>query len=629
MTAPLQVLLVKANQHLGEELGAIASRRGWDFSFALSGAAGIENLRQNPADIIVIDTILPDMNGFSVLASVCEHRPDAAVIMVSASETIADTLDHLDRTVTDYLIKPVTASELAVAINKTALKHNLDRLCMVETPLSAAPDAEQVLEHLNTIIIGIDGSGLITSFNKCAETTSGYSREKMLGQPFEKLLPPPEGGKTEHRDLLRLGGSQNLPEFTLPIRCADGTDISILWRPTPFLSRDGNPLLQVMIGWDGRSHHSLAGEIARQSRYIADIIDNAPEAIFTTDTNDIIETWNKGAETVFGFSRAEAIGKPASILYPPRLIKLGEHRFFRKKIIEEGTVKEFESSRVTRQGRTILVEMTLSALKNESGEFAGILTILRDITEKKNVENALLRSQKLSTVGQMAAHLAHQVRNPLNSVILNLDLIRDELNEYDAEGRMNIEEAARLLDAIQREITGLTEVTNEYLEFTKTYEDKDESVSINRVIAEIMHFYEMEISARAIRATTHLEDNIPLVLCNRHRIKQALLNVIKNSIDAMPKGGRLEIITRSSKDHVLVAVRDTGGGIDPESEGEICHPFFTTKPDGTGLGLAFTLQVVQHHHGKFHFDNRPGDGVMFFFELPFTQVPMEEKETRK
>jgi PAS domain S-box-containing protein len=626
MSAPLQVLLVKANQHLGEELDAIASRRGWDFSFALSGAAGIENLRQNPADIIVIDTILPDMNGFSVLASVCEHRPEAAVIMVSASETIADTLDHLDRTVTDYLIKPVTASELAAAINKTALKHNLNLQYMVETPLAATPDAKQVLEHLNAIIIGIDGSGQIADFNKCAETTSGYSREEILGQPFEKLLPPPESEKTENRDLRRLGGPRNPPEFTLPIRCADGTDISILWRPTPFLSREGNLLLQVMIGWDGRSHHSLAGEIARQSRYIADIIDNAPEAIFTTDTNDIIETWNRGAETVFGFSRAEAIGKPASILYPPSLIELGEHGFFRKKVIEEGIVKGFESSRINRQGRTILVEMTLSALKNESGEFAGILTMLRDITEKKNVENVLLRTQKLATVGQMAAHLAHEVRNPLNSVILNMDLIRDELNEYEAAGRLNVKEAVRLLDAIQREITGLTEVTNEYLQFTKTYDDRDESASINSVISEIMHFYEREISARAIKATTRLENNIPLVLCNRHRIKQALLNVIKNSIDAMARGGRLEITTHSSKDHVLVAVRDTGGGIDPKSESEICHPFFTTKPDGTGLGLAFTLQVVQHHHGKFHFDNRPGEGVTFFFEFPFTRVPLEEKK---
>jgi len=624
MTEPLSVLLVKANQHLGEELNSIAAKRGWDFSFALSGAQGIESLRENPAEIVVIDTILPDMNGFSVLASVREHLPEAAVIMVSASETIADTLDHLDRAVTDYLIKPVTATELAAAINKIALKQDLDCGCLVETAHSETPNPEIILEHLNAIVIALNHYGQIISFHKCAEATTGYSRDEMLGKSFKDLISFSAGRSEVNYDIARICEGGNLPEFVLPIMCRDGTDMSILWRPTPFRNREGDLMLQVMIGWDGRSHHSLAGEIARQSRYIADIIDNAPEAIFTLDTNDIIETWNRGAETILGFSRAEAIGKPVSILFPPRLIELGEQDFLRDKVKTEGILKGFESDRITKRGQPIAVEMTLSALRSESGEFAGILTMLRDITEKKNVESALLRTEKLATVGQMAAHLAHEVRNPLNSVILNLDLIHDEMNEYEAAGKFNSAEAVRLLDAIQREITGLTEVTNEYLEFTRTYEDKDESVSINRVISEIMHFFEKEISARSIKAATQLEDNLPLVLCNRHKVKQALLNVIKNSIDAMSRGGQLEIISRSSSDHVLVAVRDTGGGIDPESESEICHPFFTTKPDGTGLGLAYTMQVVAHHHGKFHFDNRPGDGVTFFFELPFTQVPMEE-----
>ncbi|MHC4661769.1 MAG: PAS domain S-box protein [Planctomycetota bacterium] len=626
MTEPFRVLLIKANQHLCEELVSLSGERGWDFSYTLSGADGIDRIGKTEFDIIVVDAVLPDISGFSVLSEVRRLRPDAAVIIISGSETIADTLEHLDRQVVDYLIKPVTAAELAAVISKAASTCGYVAACDAGPSAVATitPDSAHILKHLNAMLVALDRSGRIMNLNRCAETVSGYKQPELAGKPFEILLASANGNGDSSPPPWGMKKTSGPSEFTRVLKCKDGSLRRMIWRSTPFLDEEGAAILRVLVGWEESARGSLESEVARQGRYLAEIIDNAPEAVFTVDSNGVIESWNRGAQEIFGFSRSEAIGRPVTMLVPESLQKLGEPEFLLNKIRAEDCLRNFETERVTKQGQAINVDMTLSALRNNLGEFAGNLTILRDVTERKFMERTLLRTEKLATVGQMAAHLAHEVRNPLNSVILNLDLIRDEFNDYEAEGKMNVREATSLIDAIQKEIIGLTEVTNEYLEFTRTYEDKDESVSINRQINEIIHFYEKEISGRAIEVTASLEDNLPLVLCRRHKIKQALLNIIKNSIDAMPDGGLLDLKTRSDGHYVVVSIRDSGGGLQPGSEEKIFHPFHTTKQTGTGLGLSYAIQVVQHHHGNITFDNRPGEGVTFSVRLPFEQVPMDE-----
>jgi len=228
-------------------------------------------------------------------------------------------------------------------------------------------------------------------------------------------------------------------------------------------------------------------------------------------------------------------------------------------------------------------------------------------------QERLVQSERLATIGKMAAKVAHEVRNPLASVSLNAELLEDELRSLPEARRA---EAATLLAAIRTQVDVLGAVTEEYLRFARFPKPKPEPTALGALIRDLAEFTRGELQARRIQLVLDVQDGLPTLPLDSGQIRQALLDLIRNAAEAMPKGGTLHIRTWVEKAAVCIEVRDTGMGIPAEHRDRIFEPFFTTKEGGTGLGLPIARQIVADHAGALTWESRPGLGTTFNLTLP-------------
>lgn len=232
---------------------------------------------------------------------------------------------------------------------------------------------------------------------------------------------------------------------------------------------------------------------------------------------------------------------------------------------------------------------------------------LRDAQEK------LVQSERLATIGKISAKIAHEIRNPLGSISLNAELLEEEVS---AQQDFNTREALDLLNSIKSEVEALTQITEEYLRFARLPKPILEKDSINHILADLLNFHKEEASHRGIKFHEELDYALPLTLVDRKQLRQAFLNIIKNAFEAMPSGGKLAISTRVEGKEVVVHITDEGQGIDPWDMDKVFDPFYTTKDQGTGLGLTIARQIIQEHGGKVSCFSQPGRGTTFTINLP-------------
>ncbi len=234
-------------------------------------------------------------------------------------------------------------------------------------------------------------------------------------------------------------------------------------------------------------------------------------------------------------------------------------------------------------------------------------------------EQRLIRSERLAAVGQIAAQITHEVRNPLSSIGLNAELLEEEL----ADGTANLPEARKLVGSIVKEVDRLTEITEEYLRFARLPRPKLEREDLGAIVTSLLSFMKSELEKRKIVVEVKIDPDLPTVAADENQMRQALLNLLRNAAEAMPSGGRLTLYaarTGSSRagesSKVELRITDTGMGIEPEHLVRIFDPFFSTKDGGTGLGLALTQQIVLEHGGNIDVASEVGRGTTFTVKLP-------------
>jgi signal transduction histidine kinase len=238
---------------------------------------------------------------------------------------------------------------------------------------------------------------------------------------------------------------------------------------------------------------------------------------------------------------------------------------------------------------------TYSAVFDPSGKYWGTVLTSHDITARKKLEQQLLHSERLATIGEMSAKVAHEIRNPLSSISLNTELLYDEINKGNGEEKSDAE---NLIQSILNEVDTLTEMSDEYLRFARFPRLDTKPVSVNSVLIELSKFFNKERLQRGIALKENYASDLPLILLDINQIKQAFLNILKNSFEAMPDGGKISISTRLKDDNIVVSITDTGSGISKEDVQRVFDPFYSAKVNGTGLGLALTMKTVEGHRGE-------------------------------
>ena len=356
---------------------------------------------------------------------------------------------------------------------------------------------------------------------------------------------------------------------------------------------------------------SRAGQI---QRWMASIVESSDDAILTKDKDGVITSWNPGAERLYGYTAAEAIGQPASMLTPPS--QSDELAASMQKLWQGGSVQQPGSERIRKDGSRILVALSLSPVRNERGEIIGASSIAHDITMQRRAEEALRRNEKLATAGRMAAAVAHEINNPLEAVTNLLYLARHHPDR-----------AAEYLDMADREVHRIAEVAQQMLGFVRE-PSAPALLDVSENIDEVLQLSLRKLGLKHIQVDKHYDGN-PRIWGFVGELRQLFSNLIINAVDAMNTGGRLVVHVSKSREWrngsragVRVTIADNGSGIPPQELGRIFEPFYTTKTEfGTGLGLWVSHAIVQKHEGSIRVRSRaiPGSsGTVFSVFLPLS-----------
>jgi len=367
----------------------------------------------------------------------------------------------------------------------------------------------------------------------------------------------------------------------------------------------------------------LYDEVSKGKAYIEDLVENAGDAILSTNMEDRILTWNRGAEVIFGYSKDEAIGQSLAVLLPPdRMRELEE---VRNKVQLTGVIRNLEVRRKRKDGAMIDVALAVSPINDKVGDVSGFLHLARDITEKKRYEQRLRELDKMKS--DFVSNVSHELRTPLTaikgSVDNMLDGITGQLNEkqdrYLARIKSNADRLTRLINNVldlSRIEAGKIDLKSAYLSLVTLAQEVAESI---RPVA-TEKLISLEVASPDISATAWAD---------RDKITQVLMNLVGNAVKFTPPHGKVSVaVNRNGDQWMQISVTDTGPGIPPEEAEKIFDRFYQIdqtgkqKARGTGLGLAISKVLVEMHGGKIWLESAIGRGSTFSFTVP-AQQPLQ------
>ncbi|MGA9624704.1 MAG: ATP-binding protein [Bryobacteraceae bacterium] len=368
-----------------------------------------------------------------------------------------------------------------------------------------------------------------------------------------------------------------------------------------------------------RSLQRKVEEYERLKEFSENIVESINVGILAADLDDRVESWNTQIERLSGISRDHAVGRTLTELFPMELAgefgrvrgQTGIHHIYKFVLKPAGGGNGSGNGHGLPAGlRETTLNIAIAPLVSKDQEQIGRLIIFDDITDRAELEQRLVQADKLSSIGLLAAGVAHEVNTPLAVISTYAQMLAKQVSD-DSQKSL-------ILDKIAKQTFRASEIVNSLLNFSRTSSTSLTDVSLNRVIQETLSLLEHQLQKSGIQVKTDLDPGLRPVHGNAGQLQQVFLNLILNARDAMSAGGSLEVRTWSDGSGAWAEVADTGHGIAPEHLHRIYDPFFTTKAvrKGTGLGLSVTYGIIQEHGGSIEVSNRPGGGASFRLELP-------------
>lgn len=477
---------------------------------------------------------------------------------------------------------------------------------------------QKYLDIAGVIIVALNKQGNITLINKKGCEILGYDESDLIGKNwFEHCLP--EKNRQEMQQLFRqwMNGKVTLAEYyDNPVLTKKGKQRIISWQNTLLNDDAGRPTGTLSSGLDVTERKQAEASLKESEARLRAIVETAVDGIITIDVKGMIESFNLAAEKLFGYSADEVLGSNVGMLMPSPYRE--EHDGYIQNYLKTGKKKIIGIGRevvgLRKDGATFPMRLAVSELK--LGKRILFTGIARDISEQKSLQDQILQTERLAIIGKMAAKVAHEIRNPLSSISLNAELLEDEIQSYE---NVDKKEALALLKSMIREIDRVTSLTDEYLQFSRLPEPHPIKGDLVELIQDSMELLVKELSRKNIKFEFKHPPVSTQVRYDRAQMRRVLLNIIRNAIEAMPKGGKLMIEIDNTEHHALINIIDTGTGIPEQEVANIFDPFFTTKDFGTGLGLTISQQIIQEHGGNIYCQSKLGHGTTFKIELPLDQ----------
>ena len=433
----------------------------------------------------------------------------------------------------------------------------------------------------------------------------------------ENLYANPEDRKTFQEKIERDG---YVKDMEVEFKRKDGSKITVLLTGYPMRDAKGDIVGYEGINLDITERKRIEEERRETNEFFRNLIESSVDGIIATDMKGNIFIFNKGAEDLTGYSASEVIGKlHITELYPKGMAKEIMENLRSPDHGGVGKLTPLQLTVLNKAGEQVPIQLSAALIYDRSHKEVATVGIFTDLRPRLQMEKELeethlqlVSSEKMASLGKLAAGIAHEINNPLGGILIYSSLLMEDLPPDDPKRHD--------LERIVQETSRCKEIVKSLLEFARQTEPKKESVDINRAITDGLFFLENQALFHNIRITKRLDPSLPLIIGNAGQLKQVFTNIIINAAEAMRGTGELTITTLSSpnRNSVFVEFTDTGEGIPEENFSRIFEPFFTTKDvgKGTGLGLATSYGIVESHGGKIGVKSKVGEGSTFTMELP-------------
>jgi len=474
-----------------------------------------------------------------------------------------------------------------------------------------------LFEHIRHGIYISSKEGFFLDCNQAVLDMLGYQDKKefLSLDITREIYKDPEERKRFQETIEKLGF---VKDYEVTFKRKGGEEIAVLLTAQAARNERGETTGYEGMMMDITERKKMERDLREMNEFFNMLIEASPDGIIVTDARGDVIMYNKAAERLLGYTSEEVIGKTnVKDLYPRGLARKIREMIMDDRTGRKGVLPPTELYVKNKAGEVIDISLSASILQNEKGEELAAIGIFKDLREMisvkrklKETQDQLLQAEKLAAMGRLTSQIAHELNNPLYGIMNTLELLKAEIPETSKR--------RRLLDMSLSEIVRLSVMLKNMLTFSRPEEEARKDVDMNSFIEGIMMLMEKQLKEADIRLVTEFDGKIPTVKISPNQMRQVILNIVKNAIEAMPRGGTLTLSTRCDDGILKIAVQDTGLGMTDEVRQKIFDAFFTTKEQvrGVGLGLSVCYGIVQDHGGEIEVQSTPGKGSAFCITLP-------------
>jgi two-component system NtrC family sensor kinase len=621
-----RVLVVDDEQSIRNMMRMTLELDGHQVILAEDGPTGLEVFKKESPDVVLLDVRLPRMDGREVLTRIKALDPDSEVIIITGHGDLEMAVECLRREASNFLTKPVGEELLSISLRrsleKVALKKkvkqyttNLETLVReANVELEQAYQfRENLIENSPDAIVSIRKGGSIIIFNSAAERMLGYKKSEVLGKMSIVDVYPPGEAKRIMKDLRskEFGGPGILQKREMVVVDKQGNEIPV-YLSAAILYQGGQEAGSVGIFTDLREMKKLERRLLRTLQLRDNLIENSPSATIYVRKGGEIAIFNTAAEKLTGYRKEDVVGT----MNIRKLYKPGEA----EQIMKEMRSNNYGGPGIRQRREMVILDKDkneipvrlYAALLYEDGQAVGSVGIITDQRERKALERQLLRSEKLASLGKLAAGIAHEINQPLTGVLTFAHLLKRKFQDD--------EPTRKDLEVIVRETTRIRGIVQGVLDFARETPMRKESRRIEQVLDQTLEIIVHQQRFFGITLNKEYDTSLPEVVIDSNLMEQVFMNIILNAVDAMKGAGTLTVRTRNADGWLEVDFIDSGCGMPEEILDKIFDPFFTTKDStegmGMGLGLAVSYGIVRNHNGDISVISKLGSGTIFTVRLP-------------
>ena len=506
--------------------------------------------------------------------------------------------------------------ELRVQQRTEALAGEIAERVQAEEQLRLALQFNQaVMANMGEGLYVLDTGGLVTYINPTAERLFGWSSAELLGRKMHDVthFKHADGRSFPADECPGLQVLQNGTILTAHedvfIR-KDGTFFQVVYSSSP-IKLEGAIAGLVVVFRDVTAQKEAEKAVQRSASWLSSLIATTQDAVLSIDRRGCVVLFNSAAERIFGYSVEEIVGrKVKELMAEPYASEHDGYIAHYERTGEAHAIGRIRTVTAKRKNGE-LFPIELSVTEIEVDQEVHYAAFIRDISEKVKLQEQLVERERLATIGTTAAKIGHELANPLNGMSLTIQLLEQRL------GRQPYPPDRQVTATVQRlrnEISRLNQLARQFRTIARRERYDFQPTELADLIDDVIKIQRPHLAELNIEVEERIPADLPTVAVDKDKIKQALLNLLKNAAEAMPRGGKITVEACATDNSILIDITDTGTGIPLDIDA--FEPFLTTKKEGTGIGLVVVRQVVTAHGGKISYRSRPGDGTAFRIELP-------------